>query len=112
MERGLMTTTSQTKCDDTTNGSIQNTSGKPKGRKFTLLDLHRLTWQADEQGTLTVETATREQSNAFASEVADVEDVDINVWPLEGRRDFVNNIYDFCLTEGFDFPVPVVADEA
>src|SRR2546430_9987097 len=112
MERGPMTTTSQTKCDDTTNGSIQNTLGKPKGRKFTLLDLHRLTWQVEEQGMLNVETATPEQFNAFASEVADVEDVDINVWPLEVRRDFVNNLYDFCLTEGFDFPLTEVADEA
>ena len=65
-----------------------------------------------QEQTLDVETATPEQFNAFASEVADVEDVDVNVWPLEVRRDFVNNLWDFCLTEGYDFPLTEVADEA
>ncbi len=107
---------SQTKCNDTTSGNIQNTSGKAAKKaipaKFRLLDLHRLTFQLEEQEqTLNVETCTPEQFNAFASEVADVEDVDVNVWPLEVRRDFVNNLWKFCEAEGFDFPLTEIADE-
>jgi hypothetical protein len=109
-----MTTTSQNKCDDTTGGNTRNTSAKPaKAKRFNLLDLHRLTFQLEGQEQVCdVETATPEQFNALASEVADVEDVDTNVWPLEVRRDFVNNLWDFCLTEGFDFPLMEVTDEA
>lgn len=112
-----MTTTSQNKCDDTTGGNIQNTLGKRAKKetqaRFQLLDLHRLTFQLEGlEQTFDVETATPEQFNAFASAMADVEDVDITVWPLEVRRDFVNNLWQFCLTEGFDFPLTEVADEA
>lgn len=108
-----MTTTSQTKCDDTTGGNTRNTSAKPaKAKRFNLMDLRRLTFNLEgQEQTFDVETATPEQFNAFASEVADVEDVDINVWPLEVRRDFVNNLWDFCLTEGYDFPLTEVVDE-
>ena len=77
------------------------------------MDLHRLTFNLEGlEQTCDVETATAEQFNAFASEMADVEDVDVTVWPLEVRRDFVNNLWDFCLTESFDFPLTEVADEA
>lgn len=108
-----MTTTSQTKCDDTTGGNIQNTSAKSaKTKKFNLLDLHRLTFNLEgQEQALDIETCTPEQFNAFASEVADVEDVDVNVWPLEVRRDFVNNLWQFCEQEGFDFPLMEIADE-
>jgi len=58
------------------------------------------------------ETATAEQFNAFADAVADTEDVDITVWPLEERRDLINEVYELCLTEGYDFPLTEVADEA
>ena len=109
-----MTTTSQTRCDDTTGGNIQNTSAKAgKGRRFSLLDLARLTFQLEGvEQAFDVEHATPEQFNAFAASVADVEDVDVNVWPLEVRRDFINTLWQFCLTEGFDFPLTEVADEA
>lgn len=108
---------SQTKCNDTTDENIPNTSakgasGKQQGR-YQLLDLHRLTFQLDGlDQAVDAETATPEQFNAFASEMADVEDVDVNVWPLEVRRDLINELYSFCLTEGFDFPLTEVADEA
>ena len=108
-----MTTTSQNKCGDTTGGNIQNTSGKPaKEKRFRLVDLHRLIFELGDGEQFDVETAPAEQFNIFASAVADVEDVDVNVWPLEVRRDFVNNLWQFCLTEGFDFPLTEVADEA
>lgn len=112
-----MTTTSQNKCDDTTDGNIQNTSGKHAKRgvpaKYQLLDLSRLTFNLEGvEQAINVETATPEQFNAFASEVADVEDVDVTVWPLEVRRDFVNNLWEFCLAEGFEFPLTEVPDEA
>jgi hypothetical protein len=117
MERGPVTTTSQNKCDDTTGGNIQNTSGKAAKRevsaKFKLLDLHRLTFQLDGlDQVLDVETATAEQFNALAIAFADVEDVDTTVWPLEVRRDLINELWEFCLTEGYDFPLTEVADEA
>lgn len=103
---------SQPKCNDITGVSIQNTSGKAK-RKYVLLDMHRLTFQLEgvEQAT-DVETATAEQFNAFASAMADVEDVDVNVWPLEVRRDLINDLWDFCLAEGYDFPLTEVPAEA
>src|SRR5258708_16344065 len=114
MEHGPMTTTSQTRCDDTTGGNIQNTSAKAgKGRRFNLLDLARLTFQLEGvERAFDVEHATPEQFNAFAASVADVEDVDVKVWPLEVRRDFINTLWQFCLTEGFDFPLTEVAHEA
>jgi hypothetical protein len=109
-----MTTTSQNKCDDTTGGNTQNTSEKPgKAKRFSLMDLHRLTFNLEGlEQVFDVETATPEQFNAFASEVADVEDVDVNVWPLEVRRDFVNTLWWFCELEGYDFPLTEVAEEA
>jgi len=109
-----MATTSQHKCGDTTGGNIQNTSAKPaKGRRFKLMDLHRLIFKLEGvEQAFDVETCTAEQFNTFASVIADVEDVDLRVWPLEVRRDFVNNLWDFCLTEGFDFPLTEIADEA
>ena len=77
------------------------------------MDLHRLTFQLEGvERAFDVEHATPEQFNAFAASVADVEDVDVKVWPLEVRRDFINTLWQFCLTEGFDFPLTEVADEA
>ena len=103
---------SQIKCNDTTGENIPNTSGKAKG-KYQLLDLRRLTFRLDEvEHPIDAETATAEQFNAFADAVADTEDVDITVWPLEERRDLINEVYELCLTEGYDFPLTEVADEA
>jgi hypothetical protein len=116
MEHGLME--SVTKCNDTTGENIPNTSGK-KGAKATLqgryqlLDLRRLTFQLDGlDQVLDVETATPEQFNAVVEAFADIEDVDIAVWPLEVRRDLINELYEFCLTEGYDFPLTELVDEA
>jgi hypothetical protein len=110
-----MTTTSQTKCDVTTDGNIPNTSVKEKQaktKKFSLLDLHRLTFNLEGvEQTLNVETASPSQFNVFASEMADVEDVDVNVWPLEVRRDFVNDLWNFCLTNEYEFPLTEVVSE-
>lgn len=109
---------SQTKCSDTTEENILNTSGK-KGAKaqrqgrYQLLDLHRLTFTLEGlDQAIDAETATAEQFHAFAEAFADVEDVDTSVWPLEVRRDLINELYDFCLTEGYDFPLTEVADSA
>jgi len=105
---------SQIKCSDTTNENTQSTSGKGRGveRKFKLTDLNRLTFQLEGvEQTLDVETCTPEQFNAFASEVAEVEDVDVNVWPLEVRRDLVNDLWDFCLTAGYNFPLTEIKVE-
>jgi hypothetical protein len=78
-----------------------------------LLDLSRLTFKLDEvEQAIDCESATAEQFNAFAEAVADTEDVDVNVWPLEERRDLINEVYEFCLTEGYDFPLTEVATEA
>ena len=105
------------KCNDTTEENIPNTSGKAAKRgvvgKYQLLDLHRLTFRLDEvEQAIDAETATPEQFNSFAEAFADVEDVNVNVWPLEVRRDLINELYEFCLTEGYDFPLTEVADEA
>lgn len=108
-----MTTTSQTRCDDTTGGNIQNTSAKAgKGRRFSLMDLHRLTFQLEGvEQAFDVETCTAEQFNAFVVEVAEVEDVDSSVWPLEVRRDLINELWAFCVKEGFDFPLTEIPAE-
>jgi hypothetical protein len=108
---------SQTRCSDTTEENIPNTSVRvaKKGTpgKYQLLDLHRLTFRLDElEHPLDAETATAEQFDAFAQAVADTEDVDVSVWPLEERRDLINELYEFCLTEGYDFPLTEIADEA
>lgn len=104
---------SQIKCEGTTNENIPNTSGPEvanaryttKG-KYTLLDLHRLTFHLEGiEETLNVEECTAEQFNAFAQAVADVEDVDTLVWPLEERRNLVNELWVFCEQEKFDFPL-------
>ena len=107
---------SQTKCSDTTGENTPNTSAKgaKKGTpaKYQLLDLHRLTFRLEDmEQVFDAETCTAEQFNAFAEAVSDVEDVDTSVWPLEVRRDLINEVWDFCLTEGFDFPLTEVALE-
>lgn len=107
---------SQIKCSDTTDASILNTSVKHAKKvtqaKYRLLDLHRLTFRLDGlDQAIDVETATPEQFSIFAEAFADVEDVDLTVWPLEVRRDLVNELWDFCLTEGYDFPLTEIAAE-
>ena len=108
---------SVTKCSATTEESIQNTSGKgaakrPPG-KYQLLDLHRLTFRLDgAEQAIDVETASAEQFDAFAEAFADVEDVNREVWPLEVRRDLINELWEFCLTEGYDFPLTEIPVEA
>src|SRR5258706_5467554 len=107
---------SVTKCNDTTDGNIQNTSGKAAKRgvpgKYQLLDLHRLTFKLDgREQACDAETCTPEEFNVFVVEVAEVEDVDSEVWPLEVRRDLINELWDFCLTEGFEFPLTEVPAE-
>lgn len=37
--------------------------------------------------------------------MADIEDVDVTVWPLEERRNLVNELWDFCIAENFEFPL-------
>src|SRR5260221_10504957 len=108
---------SQTKCNDTTGESIQNTSAKVAKRgvpaKYQLLDLHRLTFRLEGmEQAFDVETCTAEQFNAFAEAVSDVEDVDTSVWPLEVRRDLVNEVWDFCVNESFEFPLTETPAEA
>jgi hypothetical protein len=109
---------SQTKCNDTTGENIQNTSGKkgakaPQQGRYKLSDLHRLTFKLEElDQVLDAETCTAEQFDAFADAVAETEDVDISIWPLEERRDLINEVYDFCLTEGYEFPLTEIADKA
>lgn len=99
------------KCNATTEENIPNTSGKGTKGKYQLLDLHRLIFKLGDGEQFDVETATVEQFDIFACAVADVEDVDRVSWPLEVRRDLINELYTFCLTEGFDFPLTEVADE-
>ena len=107
---------SQTKCNDTIDANIPNTSAKDAKKgvpaKYQLLDLHRLTFRLEGmEQVFDAETATAEQFHAFAEAVSDVEDVDTTVWPLEVRRDLINELWEFCLTEGYDFPLTEVADE-
>jgi len=71
-----------------------------------------LTFQLEgQEQALDVETCTPEQFNAWASEVAEVEDVDSDVWPLEVRRDLINELWDFCVTNSFEFPLTEVEDK-
>jgi hypothetical protein len=104
---------SVTKCNDTTGANIPNTSGKGTKGKYKLLDLHRLTFNLEGlEQTFDVETCSAEQFEAFAEAVADTEDVDIAVWPLEERRNLINELWDFCLTEGYDFPLTEIPEQA
>ena len=101
------------KCNDTTGANIPNTSGKGAKGKYTLLDLHRLTFRLEGvEQVCDAETCTPEQFHAFAEAFAEVEDVDTTIWPLEVRRDLINELWEYCLTEGYDFPLTEVADEA
>lgn len=104
---------SQIKCNDTTEENTLSTSAKGKGaRRFKLTDLNRLTFQLEGlEQTLDVETCSPSQFNAFAAEMAEVEDVDVKVWPLEVRRDLINDLWDFCLTNGYEFPLMEVPEE-
>ncbi len=104
---------SQTRCNDTTEENIPNTSGnrakKAIPAKYQLLDLHRLTFRLEgTEQAIDAETATAEEFNAFAEAFADVEDVDTAIWPLEVRRDLINELWEFCLAENFDFPLTEV----
>ena len=104
---------SQTKCNATTSANTPNTSGKGRGeRKFKLTDLNRLTFQLEgHEQTFDVETATPEQFNAWVVEMADVEDVDVNVWPLEVRRDLINDLWEFCQSNEYEFPLTEIEDK-
>jgi hypothetical protein len=103
----------QTRCNDTTSENIPSTSGKGRvERKFKLTDLNRLTFKLEgQEQVFDVETATPEQFNAWVVEMADVEDVDVNVWPLEVRRDLINDLWAFCQSNGFEFPLTEIEDK-
>jgi hypothetical protein len=97
---------SQIKCNATTSANIPNTSGNRAKGKYTLNDLHRLTFNLEGvEKTFNVEECTAEQFNLFAQEVAEVEDVDVSAWPLEERRNLVNELWHFCQAENFEFPL-------
>jgi hypothetical protein len=99
---------SQTKCSATTGENTRSTSAKAKKDtgKYRLVDLNRLTFNLDGvEQVLDVETATPEQFQAFASAQSDIEDVDVSVWPLEVRRDFVNELWEFCSANSYEFPL-------
>jgi hypothetical protein len=84
-----------------------------KVKKFSLADLRRLTFQFEGiDQVFDVETATPEQFNAWATEMADVEDVNVTVWPLEVRRDLINELWAFCQSNGFEFPLTEVEDKS
>ncbi len=105
---------SQTRCNATTEENIPNTSGKgARGQgRYKLLDLHRLTFKLEGvEQAIDAETATAEQFQAFAEAVADIEDVDITMWPVEVRRDLINELWEFCVTEGEEFPLTEVTNE-
>ena len=97
---------SQIKCNATTSANIPNTSGNRAKGKYTLSELHHLTFSLEGvEETLNVEECTAEQFNLFAQSVAEVEDVDTSVWPLEERRNLVNELSNFCQAENFEFPL-------
>jgi hypothetical protein len=97
---------SQIKCNATTSANIPNTSGNRAKGKYTLSDLHRLTFTLEGvEETLNVEECSAEHFNLFAQAVAEVEDVDTAVWPLEERRNLVNELWDFCQAQNFAFPL-------
>jgi spore cortex formation protein SpoVR/YcgB (stage V sporulation) len=47
------------------------------------------------------------QMNVLAETYANVSNVDVNVWPIEERLDFVNNLWDFCQKRGYQFPLQI-----
>jgi hypothetical protein len=59
-----------------------------------------------------VETCSAEAFDAFADAVSDIEDVERHIWPLEVRRDLINELWQFCEAEGYEFPLTEVPAEA
>jgi hypothetical protein len=90
-------------------GSEQKTDREGANRtRFTeIRDLLYLEFSFDGNTILNVYDALPSEMDTLAKMYADVTGVDPDVWPIEERLDFVNNLWDFCQERGYQFPLQI-----
>jgi hypothetical protein len=70
-------------------------------------DLLYIEFSFDGIEVISVYDALPPQMDRLANMYANVSNVNVDVWPVEERLDFVNNLWDFCQKKGYKFPLRV-----
>ena len=76
-------------------------------KMFQLADLSRLTFKKNDGQEGDVWASTADEFQAFIHRFGKVDNVDISVWPVFDRLDYVNELWQFCQQRRYRFPFTV-----
>ena len=71
---------------------------------FQLSDLPRLTWKASDGSERDVWSSEASDFQTYVQQFGKVENVDVTVWDVFDRLDYVNELYAYCQNNGFQYP--------
>lgn len=74
-----------------------------------ITDLLHLEFSFDGMEVINVYDALPSQMDKFARMYANISNVDVDLWPVEERLDFVNKLWDFYQKLGLQFPLQIKA---
>jgi spore coat polysaccharide biosynthesis protein SpsF (cytidylyltransferase family) len=81
--------------------------GENQERMFQLSDLPRLTWKRNDGSELDVWSSEASDFQTYIQQFGEVENVDVTVWDVFDRLDYVNELYAYCQNNGFQYPFTV-----
>ena len=77
-------------------------------RKFSRIrDLLYIDFSFDGIEIISVYSAMPSQMDKLANMYFNISDVNVEIWPVEERLDFVNHLWDFCQKKGYKFPLRI-----
>ena len=76
-------------------------------KTFQLEHLPRLTWKASDGSERDVWSSSAEDFHAYVQQFGSIENVDVAIWDVFDRLDYVNDLCTFCQEHGFQFPFAV-----
>jgi len=80
-------------------------------RMFQLSDLPRLTWKQNDGNEHDVWTSSAEVFQTHVQQFGSVSNVDVTVWSVFDRLDYLNELYVYCQNNGFQFPFTIKPGE-
>jgi hypothetical protein len=92
--------------------STKLTNSEPKTAQveesmFSLPDLPRLTWKASDGSERDVWSSEASDFQTYVQQFGSVANVDVTVWDVFDRLDYVNELYVYCQNNGFQYPFMV-----
>jgi hypothetical protein len=76
-------------------------------RAFQLSDLPRLIWKASDGNEHDVWSSDASDFQTYVQQFGTADNVDVSVWNVFDRLDYVNGLFTFCQQHGFQFPFVV-----